>query len=51
MKFHFITDEHGRKIEVEVIKAEGNGNNALKLRITAPQAFNIARGEIYGNNS
>ncbi|QKY70997.1 carbon storage regulator [Lentibacillus sp. CBA3610] len=47
----FIEDEHGRNIEVEVVKAEGNMNNALKLRITAPQVFNIVRGEIYGNNS
>lgn len=48
----FIEDEHGRKIEVEVVEAEGNIKHALKLRITAPQAFNIVRGEIYnGNNS
>ncbi|SFB08642.1 carbon storage regulator, CsrA [Lentibacillus halodurans] len=48
----FIEDEHGRNIEVEVIRAERNVKHALKLRITAPQEFNIVRGEIYnGNNS
>lgn len=32
----FIMDEHDRKIEVEVMKAEGNIKNGLKLRITTP---------------
>ncbi|MGM8366481.1 carbon storage regulator [Virgibacillus sp. W0181] len=48
----YIIDEHDRKIEVEVVKGDGNLNNALKLRITAPQEFRIVRGEIHqGNNS
>jgi len=48
----FIMDEHDRKIEIEVMKADGNLNSALKLKITAPQEFKIVRGEIYnGNNS
>jgi len=48
----FILDEQGREIEIEVVRAGGNVNNFLRLRITAPQDFKIVRGEIYeGNNS
>lgn len=48
----FIVDEQGREIEIEVVKTSGEFTNQLKLRITAPQEFNIVRGEIYnGSNS
>jgi sRNA-binding carbon storage regulator CsrA len=48
----FIVDEHDREIEVEVMKAERNIKNGLKLRSIAPKEFRIVRGEIYdGNNS
>ncbi|WP_106496390.1 carbon storage regulator [Lentibacillus sp. Marseille-P4043] len=48
----YITDEHGREIEIEVVKADANLSNYLQLRINAPQSFNIVRGEVYkGNNS
>ncbi|GGB35806.1 carbon storage regulator [Virgibacillus dakarensis] len=47
----FIIDEHGREIEIEVMKAEGNIKNALRLRITAPQEFKVVRGEVYDGSS
>lgn len=46
----FITDEQGRKIEIEVVKAETKLSNYVQLRINA-QAFNIVRGEVYKDNN
>ncbi|MBR2246288.1 carbon storage regulator [Oceanobacillus profundus] len=47
-----IQDDQGREVEIKVIKGEGGLKHSLKLRISAPQEFNIIRGEIYdGNNS
>lgn len=47
----FIIDEKGRKIEIEVVKAEAKLSSFLQLRINAPQEFNIVRGEVYRDNN
>ena len=48
----YIIDTQGREIEIEVVKREEKLSNFTQLRISAPQEYNIVRGEIYdGNNS
>ncbi|WP_373893672.1 carbon storage regulator [Virgibacillus natechei] len=43
----FILDEQGREVEIEVMKADGNTSNFLRLWVTAPRSFKGLRGEIY----
>lgn len=48
----YIIDSQGREIEIEVVKREEKLSNFTQLRISAPQEFQIIRGEIHkGNNS
>lgn len=48
----YIIDAQGREIEIEVVKREEKLSNFTQLRISAPQEFQIVRGEIHnGSNS
>ncbi|HLS07970.1 carbon storage regulator [Lentibacillus sp.] len=48
----YLVDDHGREIEIEVVKRDERLSNYTQLRISAPQEFNIIRGEIHnGSNS
>lgn len=47
----YIVDTQGRDIEIEVVKREEKLSNFTQLRISAPQEFQVVRGEIYSGSS